>query len=121
METILEFMLEFVLTYIVVYLIYYFIIIRKNKQFDANHIPVEVNLILMKYKIDMNKISYPKMLYMISLLTSFNISLVITLVFYLISKNVFINIFVSLIIVVPLSMVGYSWIGKYFSKKSLEK
>lgn len=112
--------IEFILTFIVVYLIYYFVIIRKNKEFDPNRVPVEVNLIIMRHKIDMKKIDYGKMLRLISLVSSLDIALIVTMVFRFVD-NVYLGIFVSLLIVIPISLIGYSAIGRYFEKNSLKK
>jgi len=114
MDGVLGFLIEFVVTFLVVYLIYFLVIIRKNKKFDPNRVPVEVNLILMKHKINMKKINYRKMLVLVSLVSSFNIALIVTLVFRYV-ENVFLCILFSLLILVPLSLFGYNEIGKYFS------
>lgn len=115
MDGVLGFLIEFVLTFLVVYLIYFFVIIRKNKEFDPNHVPVEVNLILMKHKINMKKINYRKMLVLVSLVSSLAIALIVTLTFRYI-ENVFLGIFISLLILVPITLFGYNEIGKYFAK-----
>lgn len=120
MDEVFGIFIEFILTFVVVYLIYYFVIIRKNKVFDPNRVPVEVNLILMRHKIDMKKIDYRKMLCLISLVTSLDIALIVTLVFRVID-NVYLGILCSLLIVVPISLIGYSMIGRYFEKNSLKK
>lgn len=120
MNDVLWIFIEFILTFIAIYLIYYFVIIRKNKKFDPNRVPVEVNLIVMRYKIDMKKINYSKMLRLISLVSSLDIALVVTMVFRLID-NVYLGILCSLLIVIPISLIGYSVIGRHFEKNSLKK
>ena len=120
MEEVFKFLIEFVVTFMVIYLIYYFVIIRKNKDYDPNYVPVEVNFILMKHKIDIKKINYRKMLIWISLVTSFNMSLFATIIFRVVS-NVYLGILFSLLIIVPLSLIGYNFIGRYFEKNSGKK
>ena len=120
MEEIFKFLIEFVVTFIVIYLIYYFVIIRKNKTYDPNYVPVEVNFILLKHKIDIKTINYRKMLIWISLVTSFNMSLFATIIFRLV-ENVYLGILISLLIIVPLSLIGYNFIGRHFEKNNDKK
>lgn len=120
MKEVFGLFIEFILTFIVVYLIYYFVIIRKNREYDPNHVPVEVNLIIMCHKINMKKINYSKLLWLISLVSSFDIALVVTMVFHFID-NAYLGILFSLLIVVPISLIGYNAIGRYFEKNSLKK
>ena len=120
MDNVFGIFIEFILTFVAVYLIYFFVVIKKNKVFDPNYVPVEVNLIVMRHKIDMKKIDYPKMLRLISLVSSLDIALIVTLVFRLVN-NVYLGILISLLIVVPISLIGYSMIGRYFEKNSCEK
>ena len=116
MNEVLKFIVEFVLTFLVIYLVYYFVIIRKKKDYDPNLVPVEVNYILMRHKIDIKKINYRKMLFLISLVTSFNMSLAITIIFRIID-NVYLGILCSLLVVMPISLFEYNLIGKHFEKK----
>lgn len=120
MNDVLWIFIEFILTFIAIYLIYYFVIIRKNKIFDPNRVPVEVNLIVMRHKIDMKKVNYVKMLRLISLVSSLDIALIVTIVFRLID-NIYLGVFISLLIIVPLSLIGYNMIGRYFEKNSPKK
>lgn len=120
MKEFIGFFIEFTLTFLVVYLIYFLVVIRKNKKYDPNYVPVEVNLILMKHKIDIKKINYKKMLVWISLISSFNIALVVTVVFNCVN-NIYLGILFSLLIVIPFSLIGYNTIGQYFEKNSSKK
>ena len=78
MEFIVQ-IIYFVVTFILVFLLYYFITIRKelnkdnpkkkkNKNVDEAKKPVEVNYLIYRYKIDLKKISYKKLLFSIALL-----------------------------------------------------
>lgn len=120
MDDILKFGIEFILTFLVIYLVYYFVIIRKKKDYDPNLVPVEVNYILMRHKIDIKKINYRKMLFWISLVTSFNMALVITIMFRIID-NVYLGILCSLLIVIPISLIEYNLIGRHFEKNNNKK
>jgi len=120
MDVFFKVMLEFILTFVFVYIIYYFVIIRKNKTYDPNHVPVEIGFILIRHKINIINIDYRKMLYLVSLVSSFSISLIVTFVFQFVS-NVYLGILYSLLIVIPFSLIGYSLIGNYFEKNSDKK
>lgn len=120
MSEFFSFFIEFSVTFIFVFLIYYFFMIKVNEKQNPDYVPVEVNLILLSHRIDIKKINYNKMLLCVSLLSSFNIALIITILFHFL-ENVFLVILLSLIIVVPVSLIGYNIIGKYFKKTSVEK
>ena len=120
MNGILGFFIEFFITFGIVYLIYYFVMIRKNNVYDANRVPVEINFILMCHKIDIKKINYKKMLLLVSLVSSFDIALIVTIVFRKIS-GVYLGMFISLLIIIPVSLIGYNFIGNYFAKNSDKK
>lgn len=112
-------LLEFTITFIILYLIYYFFIIRKCKK-DKNYVPVEVNLILILHKIDYKKIDIYKMVKIVSVVSTFIIALIITLISNFFNNTIIVLIFGTLVSVV-IAFICYNLIGNYFKKKSFEK
>ena len=53
---ILKILIEFIITFCLIYTFYYFFVIRKYR-IDNHNIPIEVNIILVKNKIDSKKIN----------------------------------------------------------------
>ena len=112
-------LIEFVVSFVIVYVFYYFFIIKKCKK-NKKIAPAEVNLILSIYKIDTKKINLLQMIKVVSLVTTFIISLIITTigVFF---ESAIINIIFGTAISVTLAVIFYRIIGKHYEKISNEK
>lgn len=112
-------LLEFIITFIVLYVIYYFLIIKKCKK-KKDFVPVEVNLIIMIYKIDYKKIDLYKMIKTVSFISTIVMALIITLISNFFDNKVIIIVFGTLLSVI-IAFIFYNIVGSYFKKKSLEK
>ncbi len=113
---ILKLSIEFILTFIIIYLFYYFFTIKKCKK-NKKYVPVEVNLIITIYKIDVKKIDLYKMIKIVCLITSFIISISVVLIMSL-SKNNILSLIIGSILSLVLAIIIYSFIGKYYKKKN---
>ena len=112
-------LIEFIITFIIIYVIYYFIIIKKNKK-DKSMVPAEVNLILLFYKIDVKKIDIYEMVKVVSLVTTFIISTIITIISVFFDSTFILLIFGTLISIL-VAIICYRIIGRYYEKKSKKK
>ena len=115
----LKIIIEFTITFVLLYLIYYFLIVRKCKK-NNDYVPIEVNLILVLYKIDYHHIDIYKMVKVVSVVSTFILALIITLISHFFNNTIIILIFGTLVSVV-IAFICYNIIGNYFKKKSLEK
>lgn len=130
----------FLLTFIFVFLFYQIFIIRKakikkekkskkkiikkkknnkGKEDILPKKPMEIKLLEAKYKLDLDKINYNRLLLVVSLVSSLDISILVTLV--LIIDNYLLQILLALVLAFPLILLSYSFIGKYYVKKGLIK
>lgn len=130
----------FLLTFIFVFLFYQIFIIRKakikkgkkskkklfkkkknnkGKEDILPKKPMEIKLLESKYKLDLDKINYNRLLLVVSLVSSLDISILVTLV--LIIDNYLLQILLALVLAFPLILLSYSFIGKYYVKKGLIK
>lgn len=107
--------IEFLITFGLVFTFYYFFSIKKYKE-DSKNIPIEVNLVLIKGKINPKQINMQKLIKAVCLITSFIIAISITLMSIL-SNNIIISIIVGVSLSVVLAIVTYGIIGKYYQKK----
>lgn len=107
----------FLMTYLLVFIIYQLFIIKKAKKKNVKKRPMEVNYLISKYKLDLKKINYKKLLMIISLVSSLDISIIVTLV--ALFNNYFLKILIALVLVIPIIMFSYSFIGKYYKKKGM--
>ncbi len=102
--------------YLVVYLFYLFFSVLKRKKLDVNKIPVELKLLIKKYRLDMSKINYRGIMNRIALVSSFDIAFVATFIFKFI-ESVFWAIVVGAIMIVPVILITFNFIGLYYTKK----
>ena len=109
---ILKILIEFIITFCLIYTFYYFFVIRKYR-IDNHNIPIEVNIILVKNKIDSKKINLYKMIKFVSVLTSLILSLSVILMSHL-SKNIIISVIVGVSLSIVLSIIIYSFVGRYY-------
>lgn len=115
----MEGLIIFIISYIIVYLLYFFIVILRNKKFVSSKAPIEVHYLIKKYNLDIEKIKYKKLLYVIGLVMSLNISISITVVSFI--KNVILQMLLGLLVLIPLSIIVFNLFGIYFKKKGLIK
>ena len=116
---IVKILVEFVVAFVLVYLVYYFFIIKKCKK-KKDYVPVEVNLILSIHKIDYKKINLYGMIKVVSLVTTFIIALVVTIINNFFDNTIIILIF-STIVSVLIAIIIYNLIGKHYKKQSMIK
>ena len=117
----IERLIEFVIVFILCYLIYFFFVIKnkRNKKFNSKKLKVEESYLISKYKLDFKKINYMKYLHIVALTNSFIFALTLELVQFV--KGLFLQILISFIFLVPLILISYGFIGRYYQKKGMIK
>ena len=107
----------FVLSYILVLFIYEVFIVKraiKNKDDKDKKEPIEVRLLVKKYKIDIKKINYNKLLHIIALISSLDIAIVASVI--TLFDNLILQIIIGLVLGIVLIFVSYDFIGKKMKK-----
>jgi len=96
---------------------------RKNKKIKEESeeikFPTEVEILIVRYHIDLSKVNYKKVLKMVGWMCSIDIGLIIGIVSYLPFENIYISIIIGGIIMIPVILISYSILGNYFKKKGL--
>ena len=96
---------------------------RKNKKIkeekDEIKFPTEVEILIVKYHIDLSKVNYKKVLKLVGLMCSIDIGLILGIVSYMPIENIYIKILVGGVIMIPLILISYAVLGSYFKKKDL--
>ena len=105
----------FIMTFIVVYLFYFFFQIFRKK-YNKDKIPVELLFLIKKYRLDMKKIKYKSIMNKIGLVSAFDIAFTSTFVFAFI-KNIYLSIIVGMVMLIPLIIITFSYIGNFYVKK----
>jgi len=120
MSELLKFVIELVIAFVVAFIFYYFVLIKQSKKLDEKKVPTEINLILRYHKMDLKMINYEALLKCVSIVTSLILSIIINIVFHFMNSNILVVI-VTLIVSLPITLVAYDMIGRYFEKQAKEK
>lgn len=109
----------FMMTFFFLFLIYQIFIVRKAKRRNSVKRPMEVRYLESCYKIDLKQVNYKRLLLVISLVSSFDIALIVSLVMMI--HHYILEILVAFIVVIPLALLSYHFVGIYYVKKGLIK
>lgn len=134
-------MVWFIITALVVYLFYYVWLIRKydkygklkvrkkrrlfgkNKKSDIEYqepkIPSEIQILIIKYHLDMSKINYRGLLKLVGFVCAIDIAFVTTVVSFVKTDNPYILLGVGALLVIPTILISYTLLGTLFKKKGL--
>ena len=109
----------FLLTFLVVLLIYELILVRKYKKGNSDKRPVEVTYLLNRYNLNLKKVNYKKLLNIVSLVSSFDIAVVVTVMG--LTDNFLLEILIGCFLTIILILSSYSIVGKIYQKKGYTK
>ena len=94
----------FIITFIFVFIIYQLFVVRKAKRKKKKKEPMEVTYLTSRYKLDIKKVNYNRLLLVISLVSSFDIALVVSIIMAINSFILEIVVgFVSTLVIILLS------------------
>lgn len=109
----------FVMTFTLIFLIYQIFIVRKATRRNSTKKPMEIKYLESRYKIDLKLVNYKKLLLVISIVSSFDIALLVSIVSMI--HNYILEILVALFLVIPLILLSYHLVGSYYVKKGMIK
>ena len=95
---------------------------RKNKKIKEEEdfkLPTEVEILVAKYHIDLSKINYKKLLHIVGITCSLDIGIIIGIISYVPIENIYIKLLIGGVLVIPIILISYAILGKYFKKKGL--
>ena len=70
----------FLLTFLLIFLLYQLFIVKKAKRKKNRKEPLEITYLAKKYHLDLEKVSYNQLLQLIAITSSFDISVIVTLI-----------------------------------------
>ena len=111
----LEELILFILTFLLIFIIYELFLVRKAKKDKRRKKPIEVNYLIGKYNLDINKLNYRRLLNIISVVSAFDISLVVTIVSLF--NNFIFQLLVGFVLIMLLIIVSYDIVGRIYKKK----
>ena len=112
-----EFVL-FLLCFFSVLLVYEIFIVCKAKK-NKEKCPIEVKYLITRYHLNMKKVDYVQLLQIVALVSSFDISFIVSVV--LILDSYLWQILAVLILVLPVILVSYHFVGIGYRKKGMTK
>ena len=105
MDNLIRELVLFAISFIVVFLLYEVFVVRRAKSKKKPKEPFEVTYLVGKYKLDLEKVNYKKLLRVISLVSSFDIALVVSIIVLL--KNYVLEIIVGFIATLVIILISY--------------
>ena len=119
MNDILFFLLTFIFTYIF-YEIFVVLGAKKNYKKDIDtKMPMEIKYLIFKYKLDLKKIDYNKLLHFVAVVTSIDITIIVSIVFFI--KSLWLQIIMIFVLLVLLILLSYHLVYLYYKKKGMIK
>ncbi len=110
-----EELILFIMTFLLVFIIYELFLVRKCKKDKRRKKPIEVNYLIGKYNLDLDKLNYKRLLNIISAVSAFDISLVVTLISIL--DSFYLQLLIGFVLIMLLILVSYDIVGKIYKKK----
>lgn len=92
--------------------------VLRHRKFNPKKVPVELNYLIKKYHLDMRQIKYRSILNIIGIVSAFDISFTSTFIFMFV-KNIYLKIIVGLLMLIPLILITFNYIGYYYKKKGM--
>ena len=119
MDRLTKELILFVISFIVVFLLYQIFVVRKAKSKKKPKEPFEVTYLVSKYKLDLEKVNYKRLLRLISIVSSFDIALVVSIIVLL--KNYILEIIVGFIATLVIILFSYHLVYLIYKKKGMIK
>lgn len=115
----MKYILLFIIAFVISLVISYFTIYRRNMKKKNDKYSVELIYIINKYKLDLNKINIKKLLRIICIVSSIDISFTVLVIDII--NNIYLQILIGFIFIIPLIIITFGYIGNYYSKKGMIK
>ena len=94
----------------------------RGKNFKKNrNDPVEIKYLIFKYGLNIEKVNYDKLLRIVSVVSSFDIAVVVSVVAIIEKFGYVWQMILSIFIIVPLFLITYGLVAKYYKKKGMIK
>ncbi len=109
----------FILTFLFVFLIYEIFLVRKCKKDKKRKKPIEVQYLINRYHLSLQHLNYKQLLNVVSIVSAFDIALVVTAISIL--KNFYLQLAVGFVLIFALILVSYAIVGHIYQQKGRKK
>ncbi len=109
----------FLFSFFFVLLIYEFFVVRKakNKKKKDRKEPVEVLYLVRRYHLDLKKIHYPQLLQIVSIVSSFDIALIVSIIMNL--HNYLLEMIVGVFGLTIIIVLSYHLVYLFYKRKGM--
>ena len=109
----------FLFSFLFLLVLYELFVVRKEKKRRSKKKPMEVRYLEARYHLDLSKINYRQLLNVISVVSAFDIALLVTII--LLAPSFWLEILLGAILVLPVILISYHFVGKFYQKKGMKK
>ena len=117
MKELMQELLLFLLSFIFVFLLYQLFIVRRAKSKKKPKEPFEVTYLVSKYKLDLKRVNYKRLLLVISLVSSFDIALIVSVIMLL--DSFILEVVVGFIFTLIIILGSYHLVYLVYKKKGM--
>ena len=116
MEKLLTSIISFFVVFFLVFLYQFLYVIRQTRKSQYKRVPVEVNYMISKFRLDLSSSKIEKVMKESSLVAAFDIAFVYAFITYFID-NTLLCILFSFLLLIPVIIISYNLLGNYYVKK----
>ena len=91
----------------------------KKKKIKEKKELAEIRFLVTKYKLDLDKVNYSKLLLVVSFVSSFDITLIVTII--TLFDSYLVSFLLAAVLVLPIVMISYWLVYKFYEKKGMIK
>lgn len=115
----MEELIFYFITFITVYLLYLFFVILKGKKSEQFKNSTEMQFLRKKYKVDIEAIGMTKLAHISAIANAFIIANTVSIIGFI--DNVVLKMVTGFVILLPMIIIIYHFIGKYYQTKQRKK
>ena len=111
----------FFMSFVFIFVIYELLIVGKAKKHvknkKHNKEPIEVKYLVSKYKFNLKKLDYNKLLHVVAFVSSLDMAIIVSVA--MIFESYIIQLLVMLVLVVPVILISYHIVYLIYKKRGL--
>ena len=115
----MEEVILFVLSFFFIFMIYQLFIVKAAKRKKKKREPFEVAYLVKKYRLDLDKIQYNQLLQIIAIVSSLDISLIVSLI--MLSDNFIIELLIGFFGTIFIILISYHFVYLFYKRKDMIK
>ncbi len=119
MDKVVRELILFLISFVIVFILYRLLVVRKAKRKKNPKQPREVIYLVDRYNLDLEKVNYKRLLNVISLVSSFDIALIVSVI--LLFKNFYLEIIVGFVFTLIIILISYHLVYLVYKKKGMIK